>query len=100
MTNVVSLRRRNVWQKLADNVRQNFDPAFCIGVTAAFVLPWAICSSYFGFPFAIALGACASMGTVSGIIAYRSFPYRIITCVPIIVWRAPSRREDTIRMAA
>src|SRR5258706_11356587 len=100
MNNVVLLRKRNVWQKLADSVRQNFDPAFCTGVTAAFVLPWAICSSYFGFPLAMALGACAAAGTISGIIAYRRLPYRIITCVPRIVSRVPYGREFTIRLAA
>jgi hypothetical protein len=100
MNNVVSLRRRNVWRKFADNVRQNSDPAFCTGLGAAFVLPWAICSSYFGFPFAIALGACASVGTISGIVAYRSFAYRIITCVPEIVRQAPASCEYRIPMAA
>jgi hypothetical protein len=100
MNNVVSLRRRNVWQKFADNVRQNFDPAFCTGVTAAFVLPWAICSSYFGFPFAIGLGACAGLGTLSGIIAYRLFPYRVIICIPSIVAQTSYSRERTLRLAA
>ena len=100
MNNVVSLRKRNVWQKVADNVRQNFDPAFCIGVTAAFVLPLVICTSYFGYSLAIALGAGAGVGTISGIILYRHFPYQIIVCVPRIVLQARSDRERTIRLAA
>lgn len=100
MNNVVLLRKRNVWQKLADNLRQNFDPAFCIGVTAAFVLPSAICSSYFGYPFAIAIGACAVMGTISGIIVYRRLPYRIIICIPSIVPQASYSGEHTLRLAA
>jgi hypothetical protein len=100
MNNVVLLRKRNVWQKLAESVRQNLDPAFCAGVTAAFVLPGAICSSYFGFPFAIALGGCAGMGTISGIIAYRRYPYRIVICIPSIVSQTRDSREHPLRLAA
>lgn len=100
MNNVVLLRKRNVWQRLAGNIRQNFDPAFGAGVTSAFVLPWAVCSLYFGFPFAIALGACAGIGTILGIIAYRRFPYRIIICIPSIVPQASDSREHMLSLAA